>query len=211
MLARWRLHIGRLWQIGMEPQAGAARASVLWHAGTYRVGAVPADEPPVLVGDHRSELNANDAIRAADGQGCVGQSWYLAFLHHSKKGWQAGFQTPRPVIPLKNQGSLGATRLSSRNPRQDFGKRADRRADEAGLTEAPRLLHASWFVASSASIISSCVRHSIFWPDSALTALASFSHSSEVTMPTLRASIKEMAAFRTADLVFGTRLVTTVV
>jgi hypothetical protein len=30
-------------------------------------------------------------------------------------------------------------------------------------------------------------------------------------MPTLRASIKEMAAFRTADLVFGTRLVTTVV
>ena len=76
MLARWRLHIGRLWQIGREPQAGAARASVLWHAGAHGVGAVAADEPPVLVGNHRSELNAHDAIGAADDEDRVGQRWH---------------------------------------------------------------------------------------------------------------------------------------
>jgi len=77
MLARWRLHIGRLWQISREPQACAAGAPVLGNAGAHRVGAVAADEPTVLVGDHRSEVGTCHAIWAADGQGCVAQSWHL--------------------------------------------------------------------------------------------------------------------------------------
>ena len=85
MLARWRLHMGRLWQIGREPQARAAHTSVLWHAGTNRVGAVTADEPTVFVGDHRSELDAQDAMRATNDQNCVGRQ--LALLCLSKGDW----------------------------------------------------------------------------------------------------------------------------
>jgi hypothetical protein len=95
-----------------EPQACAARAPVLGHAGTHRVGAVAADEPSILVGDHRSELDAHHAIRAAEGQGCVARQWEL--LHHSKGDRHAGFQTVMPVIPLKTAGSRGNHTVSSR-------------------------------------------------------------------------------------------------
>lgn len=44
-----------------QPQAGSAGACVLGYAGTQGVGAVAADEPPVLVGDHRTEVNARHA------------------------------------------------------------------------------------------------------------------------------------------------------
>ena len=73
-----------------QPQAGAAGASVLGHAGAHGVGAVTADEPPILISDHRPELDARHAIRAADGQGCVGRHW--ASLHGSK---DAGTQDSR--------------------------------------------------------------------------------------------------------------------
>jgi hypothetical protein len=96
MIGRERPHMGGLWQIGIEPRAGTAATPVFGRAGTYRVGAVATDEPTVLVGDHRSELNAHDAMRAADDQDCVGRQ--LALLHMSKGDWHAGFQTQRPVI-----------------------------------------------------------------------------------------------------------------
>ena len=57
-----------------QPQAQAAGASVHVDAGTRRVGAVTADEPPILISDHRPELDARHAMRAANDQGCIGQS-----------------------------------------------------------------------------------------------------------------------------------------
>ncbi len=88
-----------------QPQAGAARASVLWHTGTNRVGAVAADEPPILIGDHRPELDSCYAVWAANNQSRVGSQ--RALLHTSKGDWHAGSQTPRRVIPLKTKGSCG--------------------------------------------------------------------------------------------------------
>jgi hypothetical protein len=74
-----------------QPQAGAARAPVLGLAGAQRVGAVAADEPPVLVGDHRPEVDSRHAIRAANGQGCI--SWHLMLLDLRKGERHAGFHT----------------------------------------------------------------------------------------------------------------------
>jgi hypothetical protein len=62
-----------------QPQAGAAGASVLGHAGTHRVGAVTADEPSILIGDHRPEVGSRHAMGAADGQDCVDRQ--RALLH----------------------------------------------------------------------------------------------------------------------------------
>ncbi len=118
-----------------QPQAGAAGALILGHAGANCVGAVTADEPPILICDHRPELDARHAMWAADGQGCVSRQWVL--LHTSKGDWHAGFQTPRPVILMKTKGSLGATRVSNRNPRRDFGRRADRRAGRGRSQKRP--------------------------------------------------------------------------
>ena len=87
---------------------------------------------PPFIGDHQSELDASHAIRAADGQGCVGQSWHRALLHMSKGGWHAGFQTLHRVIPLKTKGSSGTTRVANGRLRRDFGKLADR---PAGIAE----------------------------------------------------------------------------
>ena len=87
--------------LSRQPQAGAAGAPVLGHAGTHRVGAVAADETPVLVGDHRTEVDARHAIWAADDQGCVGQRWHRAFLHRSNGDWHAGFQMPSALISLR--------------------------------------------------------------------------------------------------------------
>ena len=103
-----------------QPQAGAARAPVLGHAGANRVSAVAADEPPILIGDHRSELNACHAIRAAENQGCVGQRWHWAFLHWSKGDWHAGFQTPRRVIPLKTIRIVGSHTVIEPKPAPTF-------------------------------------------------------------------------------------------
>src|SRR5579872_3897721 len=50
------------------PQAGAAGAPVLRHAGPNGVGAVTADKSTVLVGDHRSELDSQHAMRTANHQ-----------------------------------------------------------------------------------------------------------------------------------------------
>ena len=83
-----------------QPQAGAAGAPVVGYAGAYRVGAVAADEPPILVSDHRPEIDARHAMGAANDQGCVGQSWHRALSTLAKQ--QVGFQTPRPVSPMKN-------------------------------------------------------------------------------------------------------------
>jgi hypothetical protein len=94
--------VSQEWLSG-QPQAGAAGAFVLRDAGTHGVGAVTADEPPILISDHRPELDARHAMWAADGQGCVSRQWVL--LHTSKGDWHAGFQTPRPVILMKNKGS----------------------------------------------------------------------------------------------------------
>src|ERR1035437_2056962 len=44
----------------------ATGTPVLGHAGTYRVGTIAADEPPVLVGDQRSEVYARHAMRTTD-------------------------------------------------------------------------------------------------------------------------------------------------
>jgi hypothetical protein len=55
-----------------QPEARAASALVLGLTGAYRVGAIAADEPPILMGDHRSEVDPRHAIRAADDQDCVG-------------------------------------------------------------------------------------------------------------------------------------------
>ena len=41
-----------------------------------------------------------------------------------------------PVIPQKAKGALGATRVSNRSQRRDFGRRADRRAVQAGDRDA---------------------------------------------------------------------------
>ncbi len=57
-----------------QPQAGSAGARVLGYAGTQSVGAVSADEPSVLVCDHRPEVDVRHAMRAADDQDRVGQS-----------------------------------------------------------------------------------------------------------------------------------------
>jgi hypothetical protein len=68
MIGRERPHMGGLWQIGIEPRAGTAATPVFGRAGTYRMGAVATDEPTVFVSDHRSELDACHAMRAADDQ-----------------------------------------------------------------------------------------------------------------------------------------------
>jgi hypothetical protein len=90
-----------------QPQAGAAGALVLGHAGTNGVDTVAADVPTVLVGDHRSELNTYGATGAADDQCRVGRQW--ALLHHSREGWHAGFHMRGSVIPLKATGSWALT------------------------------------------------------------------------------------------------------
>ena len=51
----------------------AADTFVLRPAGVHRVGAVATNEPAVLVGDHRSELDPNHAVRAANDQFRVGR------------------------------------------------------------------------------------------------------------------------------------------
>jgi hypothetical protein len=109
------------------------------HAETHHVTAVPADEPPVLVGNHRPIVDARHAIWAADDQDCVGQQ--RALPHMSKGDGHAGFQTPSPVIPLKTKESLGATRVLNRNPHRHFGRRADRRADQQVKKTVSRAPH----------------------------------------------------------------------
>ena len=51
-----------------DGQAPATGAFVLRVAGTHCVGAIAADKPPVLVGDHRSKVDSRHAIWAANGQ-----------------------------------------------------------------------------------------------------------------------------------------------
>jgi hypothetical protein len=121
------------------PQAGAASALVLGHAGVDRVGAVTADEPPILIGDHGAEVDSRHAIRAADGQDCVG--WHRALLHLREGDWHAGFQTPRPAIPLKNKGSQDSDTVVEPKPRRDSGRRADRRADRTSGRNGPSIQH----------------------------------------------------------------------
>ena len=91
--------VSQEWLSG-QPQAGAAGALILGHAGAYCVSAITAHEPPILISDHRPEVGTRHAMGAAEGQGCVGRQW--AVLHHSRRGWHAGFQMPRRVIPLKS-------------------------------------------------------------------------------------------------------------
>jgi hypothetical protein len=98
-----------------QPQAQAAGASVHVDAGTRRVGAVTADEPPISISDHRPELDARYAMWAADGQGCVSQQWVL--LNTSKRRWHVRFQTSMPSDPDENhEDRQEPTKVSSRNP-----------------------------------------------------------------------------------------------
>jgi len=93
------------------------------------VSAVATDEPSVLISDHRPEIDTRHAMGAADGQYCVCRHGTLP--HLNKESWHAGFQTPHPVIPLKLKDRWEPTPVSSRNPRRDSGRRADRRANQA--------------------------------------------------------------------------------
>ena len=70
-------------RLSRQPQAGSAVAFETWHAGADCVGAVATDEPPVLVSDHRSEVDSRVVIRAAEGQDRVGRHWSL--LHRAKE------------------------------------------------------------------------------------------------------------------------------
>jgi transposase-like protein len=79
-----------------QSQAPAAGAFVLRGAGTHRVGAVAADEPPVLVGDHRSEVDARHAILAPNGQDRI--SWHWA-LPHVSKAWARRSPDVQPSDP----------------------------------------------------------------------------------------------------------------
>lgn len=115
---------------------------MLKHAGANRMSAVAADEPSVLVGDHRPQLSAYHAMGAADDQDCVGR-------HRSpptnKRIWHAGFQTPtqsesgridfepRPAPTFgqacrQSGGSYLTLRLSSVGGRSATRKRACRRS-----------------------------------------------------------------------------------
>ena len=49
-----------------NPKAGAAGALVLGNSEPQCVGAIAADEPPVLMGSHRSALDADQTVWAAD-------------------------------------------------------------------------------------------------------------------------------------------------
>jgi len=60
-----------------QPQTGAAGAPVAGCAGPSGVGAITADKPPVLVGDHRPEIRPRHAVGAANGQDCVRRHWAL--------------------------------------------------------------------------------------------------------------------------------------
>jgi hypothetical protein len=68
--------VGRQERFTQQHEARVASALVLGLAGANRVGAVTADEPPILVRRHRPKLDSRHAMRAADGQGCVGRSWH---------------------------------------------------------------------------------------------------------------------------------------
>jgi hypothetical protein len=71
--------------------AGDTGAFVERHAGAHCVGAVQANEPPVLTSDHETEVEARDAIRAPNGQDCVSQQWaLLSRAALSKRGSQSG-------------------------------------------------------------------------------------------------------------------------
>lgn len=84
-----------------QPQAGSAGAHVLPYAGTQGVGAVAADEPPVLVGDHRTEVDARHAMGAADGQDCVGRQW---LSRNEQTDLARRIPDPRPSDPTENTG-----------------------------------------------------------------------------------------------------------
>src|ERR1019366_7101144 len=65
-------------------------------------------------GDHRSQLDVQDAMRATNDQNCVGRQ--LALLCLSKGDWQVPFQSPSPVIRLKTKASRGrCTDVESRH------------------------------------------------------------------------------------------------
>lgn len=83
--------MGRLWQIDGCPQTVAAATSVFGQAGTYRVGAVPADESTVLVRNHRSEFDSHEAVGAADDQCRVGRR---AFRSHARISTEVGIPKP---------------------------------------------------------------------------------------------------------------------
>jgi len=91
------------------------------------VSAITADESPVLIRDHRLEIDSCHAIWAADGQDCV--SWHWALLHRSKRDCTQDSRR-QSSNPLKNKGTWGAMRVSSRSPRRDFGRCADRWASQ---------------------------------------------------------------------------------
>jgi hypothetical protein len=113
-------------------QAGAAGALILGHAGANSVGAVTADEPPILISDHRPERDARHAMWAADRQGCVSRQSVL--LHTSKGSGTHDSRHPCPVILMKTKGSSGAHDGIEPKPRRNLGRSADRRADQAGYT-----------------------------------------------------------------------------
>jgi hypothetical protein len=111
-------------------QAGAACALVFGHAGAHRVGAVTTDEPPILVGDHRPEVDTRYAMGAADGQDCVSRHWGVPPAL-SKGRRHVGFQNADPAIRLKAKDRGESCGALSTNLRRDSVVRADRRADQA--------------------------------------------------------------------------------
>jgi hypothetical protein len=65
------------------------------------VGAVAADETSILVGDHRSEVDAHHAMGTTDDQNRVGLQ--LLLLRRGKGNLHAGYQTVMPDDPVENQ------------------------------------------------------------------------------------------------------------
>jgi hypothetical protein len=84
-----------------QPQAGSAGARVLGYAGKQGVSTVTADEPSVLVCDHRSELDARHAMGAADGQDCVGRQWLSC---NEQTNLARRIPDPTPSDPTENTG-----------------------------------------------------------------------------------------------------------
>jgi len=80
------------------------------------MGAVAADEAPVLIGDHRPVLDADKAMGAADDEGCIGQVCHRV-LDIARLG-------PRgPILQtLETYGSLTLVPTLGLRPRRDFGR-----------------------------------------------------------------------------------------
>jgi hypothetical protein len=109
----------------LQREAGTAGAPVLRHARSNRVSTVTADEPPVPVGDHRSELDTYHAVWAADGQGRVGRSWHLRSSTGASKHSHSGFHHVQSRSLLENNESRASLPKGGTRSLPKFRRAAD--------------------------------------------------------------------------------------